>query len=334
MRLAMAEAEVGDHVLGDDPTSAELERYVAELLGKEAALFFPSGIMANQTAILVQTTPGMEIVLDADSHILNFEEGAASAWAGVQARPVHSDDGLPVPARFAEAIGTPSRFLPVRGLVCLENTHNSAGGRVVPVDRMAAVVAVARERGVPVHLDGARLPNAAVATGTPMREWAALADTVMVSLSKGLGAPIGSVLAGSSELMERAIRVRRRLGGGMRQVGIIAAAGLHALRHNFDRIAADHARAKVFAERVSEIPGLVVPRPETNIVMVGVEAGVAATEAMIADLDSEGILTTRFGPARIRAVFHGDIEDAGLERAVAAVLRTASAIRMADSADC
>lgn len=326
MRRAMADAEVGDHVLGDDPTAAELERYAAELLGKEAALFFPSGIMANQTAVLVQTTPGMEIVLDADAHILNFEEGAASAWAGVQARPVQSEEGLPVPERFAEAIGIPSRFLPVRGLVCLENTHNSAGGRVVPVDRMAEVVAVARERRVPVHLDGARLPNAAVATGIPMREWAALVDTVMVSLSKGLGAPIGSVLAGSGEVMERAIRVRRRLGGGMRQVGIIAAAGLHALRHNFDRIAADHARAKEFAERLGEIPGLAVPRPDTNIVMIGVDAGVAATDAIIAGLVSEGVLTTRFGPARVRAVFHSDIDDTGLERAVVAVRRTVAAI--------
>jgi threonine aldolase len=324
MREVMASAAVGDHVLGDDPTAAELERFAANLLGKEAALFFPSGIMANQAAILVQTSPGMEIVLDADSHILNFEEGAASAWAGVQARPVRSDDGLPDPERFAEAIGTPSRFLPVRGLVCLENTHNSAGGRVVPVDRMAAVVAVARERGVPVHLDGARLPNAEVAEGVPMREWAALADTVMVSLSKGLGAPIGSVLAGSAELMDRATRVRRRLGGGMRQVGILAAAGLHALRHNFSGIAYDHARAAAFARRIGDVPGLAVTVPDSNIVMIQVDSGATTTESIISGLEAEGILTTRFGPSRIRTIFHRDVDDAGLERAVEALNRVAS----------
>ncbi|HEX2206024.1 MAG TPA: GntG family PLP-dependent aldolase, partial [Longimicrobium sp.] len=235
MRRAIAEAEVGDAVLGDDPTAAELERYAAELLGKERALFFPSGIMANQTALLVLCEPGTEVVIDAGGHILNYEEGAAPAWAGVQLRAVVTADGLLRPEQVAEAIRPPTPYLPRTSAVCLENTHNGAGGRVMRLSQLQAVAEAARERGVRVHLDGARLPNAAVASGVPMAAYAAHADTVMVAVSKGLGAPVGSLLAGTAETMERAWRVRRRLGGGMRQAGILAAAALHGLKHHFDR---------------------------------------------------------------------------------------------------
>jgi threonine aldolase len=316
MRRVIAAAEVGDHVLGDDPTAAELEEYVADLLGKDAALFFPSGIMANQTAILTQTSPGMEILLDSEAHILNYEEAAASAWAGVQTRGVVAVDGLPVPERFAAAIGEPSPHRPVPGLLCLENTHNGAGGRLMSVELMGEIAALARTRGIPVHLDGARLPNASVAAERPMRDWARLADTVMVSLSKGLGAPIGSMLAGDRRTMDTAIRVRRRLGGGMRQVGLLAAAGLHALHHNFERLADDHSRAATFARRVDELPGLAARQPDTNIVMIEIDPGLGTAGRLAGRLERLGVRTVVFGPGRIRAVFHNGIDDLAVERAV------------------
>ncbi|MEX2581656.1 MAG: GntG family PLP-dependent aldolase, partial [Gemmatimonadota bacterium] len=268
MRRVIVEAEVGDAVLGDDPTATELEQVAAELLGKEAALFFPSGTMANQTAVLVQSRPGTEVLLDAGAHLFHYEEAAAAAWAGVQLRGVASDRGVPDIETVSGAFRPASPYVPEASLYCIENTHNSGGGRVVPLDLVARISEIARGNGVAVHMDGARLPNAAVSHGIPMRKWAEHVDTVMVSLSKGLGAPIGSVLAGSDEVMRRAWRVRRRLGGGMRQVGLIAAAGLYALRHNLDRLADDHRRAMRLASLAAEIPGITVGEPETNIVML------------------------------------------------------------------
>ena len=319
MRRAIAEAEVGDAVLGDDPTAAELERYAAELLGKERALFFPSGIMANTAALLVLAEPGTEAVIDAGGHMLNWEEGAAAALGGIQFRAVQSRDGLLRAEEAAEAIRPPSPYQPRTSVLCLENTHNGAGGRVLRLVQMEAVVQLARERGVRVHLDGARLPNAQAATGLPMARYAALADTVMVALSKGLGAPVGSVLAGSAELMERAWRVRRRLGGGMRQAGIVAAAGLYALRHNLDRLEEDHRRADALARRAAALPGIAAPKPQSNIVMLDLDGGGPDPQALLRGLEERGVRMTRFGPRRLRAVTHMDVDDAGIDRAVAAL---------------
>jgi threonine aldolase len=320
MRAAIANAEVGDHVLGDDPTAAELERYAAELVGKEAALFFPSGIMANQTAILVQSRPGTEVVLDAGAHILHYEEGAAAAWAGVQLRPVANPnaraEGQPNPDAFAAAIRTGSPYLPQTTLMCLENTHNSAGGTVVSVETMESVVAVARQRGLAVHLDGARLPNAAISSGRAMGDWAALVDTVMFSLSKGLGAPVGSILAGSREVMDRAWRVRRRLGGGMRQAGILAAAGLYALRNNFPALADDHRRARHLAASLAQLSGVRVIFPETNIVMVDVDSRWGSAVTLVAALEARGVRVSPFGVQRLRAVTHRDVTDDGIRVAI------------------
>jgi threonine aldolase len=318
MRRAIAEAEVGDAVLGDDPTVAELERIAAEMVGKERALFFPSGIMANQTALLVLAEPGTEAVIDAGGHILNWEEAAAAQWGGVMMRAVPTPDGLLTPELVSAAIRPRSPYLTQTSLVCLENTHNGAGGRVMPLAQMRAVCEVARERGVPVHLDGARLPNASVASGLSMAELAAPADTVMVALSKGLGAPVGSVLAGTAEVMERAWRVRRRLGGGMRQAGILAAAGLHALRSHFSRLADDHRRARELAEAIRALPGVSVAVPETNIVMVDLEDARLEPAALLAALERGGTRMTQFGPRRLRAVTHLDVDDAGVARAAAA----------------
>jgi threonine aldolase len=319
MRRVIAEAEVGDAVLGDDPTVEELEREAAELLGKERALFFPSGIMANQTALLVLAQPGTEAVIEAGGHILNYEESAAAALGGIQLRAVPTPDGLLTPEAVAEAIRPDSLYLPRTSLVCVENTHNGAGGRVLPLDTLARIAAAARERGVGLHLDGARLPNAAVATGTPMRAFGVHVDTVMVSLSKGLGAPVGSVLAGSAHAMERAWRVRRRLGGGMRQAGLLAAAALFALRHNLDRLADDHRRARELAAGAAAIPGLVVAVPDTNIVMIDLVDDRLTTADLLQRLEAQGVRMTAFGPRRLRAVTHLDVDDDGIRRALQAL---------------
>lgn len=318
MRRAIAEADVGDAVLGDDPTAAELERYAAELLGKERALFFPSGVMANTAAILVLAQPGTEAVIDAGGHMLNYEEAAAAQLGGIQFRAVPTRDGLLTASDVAGAIRPRSPYLVQTSAVCVENTHNSAGGRVLRLVQLQAVAQAARDAGVRVHLDGARLPNAAAATGLPMKDYAAHADTVMVALSKGLGAPVGSILAGSAELMEKAWRVRRRLGGGMRQAGLLAAAGLHALRHNLERLTEDHARAGTLARRCAAFPGVTALKPQTNIVMLDLDDARLDPAAILAGLTARGVWMTQFGPRRLRAVTHMDVDDAGIERAAAA----------------
>jgi threonine aldolase len=324
MRRAIAEAEVGDAVLGDDPTAAELERHAAELLGKERALFFPSGIMANTTAMLVLGRPGTEAVIDAQGHIANYEEAAAASFGGMLLRTVPTPDGLLTAELVAEAIRPSSPYVLQTSVVCLENTHNSAGGRVMPLDQLRAVAAVARERGVRVHLDGARLPNASVASGVPMKDFAAPADTVMMALSKGLGAPVGSILAGSAELMERAWRVRRRLGGGMRQAGILAAAGLYGLRNNVDRLAEDHRRAYALAEGLRGVAGVSVAAPQTNIVMIDLLERALDPVRLIQEMEREGVRMVQFGARRLRAVTHLDVDDDGITRAVAAFAAAAT----------
>ena len=326
MRRAIAEAEVGDAVLGDDPTAAELERYAAELLGKERALFFPSGVMANTAALLTLAEPGTEAVIDATGHMLNWEECSAAQFGGVQFRAVATRDGLLRADDVAEAIRPPSPYFPRVSVVCVENTHNQAGGRVLRLVQLQAVEAVARERGVRVHLDGARLPNAAAASGLPMAAYAAHADTVMVALSKGLGAPVGAILAGSAEAMERAWRIRRRLGGGMRQAGIVAAAGLYALRHNLERLDEDHRRADALARGCAAVAGVVVPKPQTNIVMLDLEDEALRPETLVAGMRERGVWMTQFGPRRLRAVTHLDVDDAGVARAVAAFREAAGGL--------
>jgi threonine aldolase len=314
MRRVIAGAEVGDAVLGDDPTVEALETLVARLLGKERALFFPSGSMANHTAVLVHTRPGTEAVIDAGGHILNYEEGGAAAWAGVQLRGVVTETGLLGADDVRAAIRPKSPYTLQTSLVCLENTHNTSGGRVLPVERMREVVGVAREHGLPVHLDGARLPNAAVAAGREMSEWATLADTVSLAISKGLGAPIGSLLAGTEQTMAAAWRFRRRLGGGMRQAGLLAAAGIYALENNLTRLADDHRRARRLASLARAIAGIGVPEPETNIVMIDLEEGLDPA-TVLAGLAERGVWMVQFGARRLRAVTHLDVDDEGIERA-------------------
>jgi threonine aldolase len=317
MRRAIADAEVGDDVLGDDPTVIRLEELGAELLGKEAALFFPTGTMANQTALALHTRPGTEAIVEANAHFFDWEVGGAAANSGVQLRQVATPDGL-LTAQFVSAAIRPG-YQVRTSVVCLENTHNGSGGRVMPVAQMREISDVARKHSLPVHLDGARLWNACAAAGVPETQFAALADTVMVSLSKGLGCPVGSLLAGTREQMDNARWIRRRFGGGMRQSGILAAAGIYALQNNRGRLGEDHDNARGLAERAGNIKGLRVHMPETNIVMMDVEkAGMGAGD-VVNKLKTHGVLMVEFTPTRVRAVTHMDVTRADVERAADAL---------------
>ncbi len=319
MREAMATAEVGDDVLDGDPTTQRLERAVAERFGKESALFFPTGSMANQAAVWVHSTPGTEILLDADAHIVHWEMAAASALAGVQIRPVRGNTPVMTAADLRAAIRAPSAFAPEVSLVCLENTHNGAGGMITPLHELRAMQEVALSLRVPVHLDGARLWNAHVATGTPLADFASCADTVMVSFSKGLGAPIGAALMGSQDAMVRAHRVRKRLGGGMRQSGILAAAALHGMEHHLRGLAQDHENARLFAQAIDGVAGVQVVAPQTNIVMIDLPAPVAAE--LVARLVGDGVRISQWTFSRVRAVMHRDVTTEQVAEAARAFAR-------------
>ena len=319
MREAIARAEVGDDGFGDDPTVRRLEERVAALLGKERALFFPSGIMANETALVVLTRPGSEVVVDAACHLLDWEEGAAAHWAGVQLRPVATPPGEITAAAMEAVIRPATPYQPRTTLLCVANTHNASGGRVVPLERLREIRALADRRGIPLHLDGARLWNASAASGVAPGEYAALADTVMVALSKGLGCPVGSLLAGPGDFMAEAWRVRRRMGGSMRQSGILAAAGLFALDNHVERLPEDHARARRLAELCAGIDGLDVKVPETNIVMLDLLRADGDAATVVANLAGQGVLMTPFSSRRLRAITHLDVDDDGIRRAAAAL---------------
>jgi threonine aldolase len=322
MRRAMAEAEVGDDVLDGDPTTRRLELRVAELLGKEAALFFPSGTMANQAGLAVHSTPGTEALLDANAHLIHWEMAGAAALWGVQVRPVSASDGRTVmnAADLARAIRPASIHAPAASVVCVENTHNGAGGKVTPLAELRALRAVADEHGLPVHMDGARLWNASAATAASLADLASCADTVMLSFSKGLGCPVGAILVGSAPTMKRAHAIRKRLGGGMRQSGILAAAALHALDAHLARLPDDHANAKAFADAVDGPAGARVVRPDTNIIMIDLPDGIASG-AVAARAKEGGVLITSWSANRLRAVTHLDVDRAAVTRAAAIVRR-------------
>ena len=318
MRRAIAEAEVGDDVFGDDPTVIALERRVAALAGKEAALFVPSGTMGNQLAVHVQTRAADEVLLEAESHIYFYEQGGIAANSGCLAHPIRGERGaLPLEPLIASLRDDDDHVARVT-LVCAENTHNRAGGAIVPLLKLRELAALARERRLRVHLDGARLWNASVATGIPIADWAACADTVMMCFSKGLGAPVGSILTGPAETVRAARRARKRWGGGMRQVGILAAAALHALDHHVARLAEDHARARRLADGFAGAPGARVIAPDTNIVFVDLEPPAADARSVVAGLAERGVRMSAYGPRRVRAIAHLDVDDAGIERAIEA----------------
>ena len=313
MRRAIAAAEVGDDVYGEDPSVNRLQERAAELLGKETALFVPSGTMANQLAISALTRPGDVVLAGEGAHILLYEGGAHSALWGVQVETIGSG-GFVDGAEVERAIPFDDLHCAPAGLLALENTHNRAGGRVFPLDTLRDATKTAREHGLALHLDGARLWNAVVASGIPAATWAEPFDTVSFCLSKGLGAPVGSLVATSAELAPRLLRARKRLGGGMRQAGILAAAGLHALEHHIDRLADDHTNALALAEGLESLGFEVTPRPETNIVLFRVED----TAGFVRETRRRALLINPVDDGWLRAVTHLDVSrtdvDAALSR--------------------
>jgi threonine aldolase len=315
MREAMARAEVGDDVWEEDPTVKRLEALAAERLGKAAGLFVSSGTMGNLISVVSQTQTGQEVVLDLDSHIFNYEVAGAAVIGNVQMRPVKTARGFLTPDQVREALRPANIHLPPTGLVCVENTHNRHGGTCCTPEEISGIAAVAHAASVPVHLDGARLFNAAVALKRPARDFTRDVDSVTFCVSKGLGAPVGSVICGSTDLIARARRVRKMLGGGMRQAGIIAAAGIVALERMVDRLAEDHTNARTLAEGVAKLPGLSVDLAsvQTNIVIFRVEHGAtsasaAATAELVAGCAARKVKIHAIGLDSIRCVTHKDID--------------------------
>jgi len=322
MRRAMAAAEVGDDVYGEDPTVNRLEERAAELMEREAGLFVPTGTMGNQVAIHVHTQPGCEVVGEAGSHVFNFEMGAMAALSGALPRPIPTEDGILRPEQVVAAIQPTAGYRTPTRLLVLENSHNLAGGRVTPPARMWELVAVARERGLPVHLDGARIHNAAAAAGVSAAELARGCDTVMFCLSKGLAAPVGSVLVGDADVIAEARRVRKLFGGGMRQAGVLAAAGLVALDEMLPRLAEDHRTARRLAGLIAEARGVALDpvTVETNIVYFSLLPNAALNAGeLVARLRERGILAHALGADRVRMVTHYEISMEDVERAGSAV---------------
>ena len=317
MRAAMAAAEVGDDVYGEDPTVNALQEAAARRVGKEAALFVPSGTMANQAAIRVLTAHGDLMLASEGAHVLRYESGAAAALSGVQIATI-GRAGVFDADDVRRALTPPDHHHPPCTLVAVENTHNTSGGRVFPWDVLREVAAFARERGLRLHLDGARLFNAEVASGIPAARWAEPFDTVSFCFSKGLGAPVGSVVCGTAATVERLHRVRKMLGGGMRQAGILAAAALHALEHNVARLAEDHANAARLARGLVELGLGVDPLPETNIVLFGAPD----RPDFAARLRESGVLVNSVSPGRFRAVTHLDVSSEDVDEALSRIRRS------------
>lgn len=306
MRRAMFDAEVGDDVYGEDVTVNRLEQRVARLLGKEAALFVPTGVMSNQLGLKSLTRPGDEVIVGSNSHIFNYETGAPALLSGVQLHTVCDDDGWMKDDDVDDAIREDAYYLPRTSVVALEQTHNRAGGTIIPFDVMTSLARFARGRGIATHLDGARLFNACVETGIAPDTYAKEFDTVSICLSKGLGAPVGSLLASTKERIEIAHRFRKVWGGGWRQAGILAAAGLYALDNNVDRLRDDHAKARAFAQAVAPHPRLQIPVvPTTNIVLLLVDG--IDTSSFAERLAERGLLISAAFKGKLRAVFHMDV---------------------------
>lgn len=320
MRQAIFEAVVGDDVYGEDPTVNRLQELAAEMVGKEAAMLVPSGTMGNQIAVLTHCRPGTEVILEADSHIYYYEAAAASVFAGVQPRPLPGKRGS-LPAALVEwAIREDDIHLPPTSLICLENTHNRAGGTVVPLEDMKAVYEVACRHNLPVHLDGARIFNASVASGVPVKDFTACTTSVQFCLSKGLGAPVGSIIAGSFDFIDEARRWRKRLGGGMRQAGIFAAAGIVALETMVDRLAEDHANARFLANALAELKGIEFNPDDVDTNIVIVKPISMSIQQLGDELEKRGILTVVIEPDRIRFTTNKDVNRSDIEKTIAAVM--------------
>jgi threonine aldolase len=329
MRAAMQAAEVGDDVFHEDPTVNRLEEEVARLLGKEAAVYVPSGTMSNQVAIKAHTQPGDELICDTNCHIYNYEAGGPAVLSGVMCRTLDGAHGILDVSQLEGKIRGSNDHLVRTRLVCLENTHNRGGGRVYPLEKIQAISDWTHRNGLVLHLDGARLWNAVVVTGTPAAEWARPCDSVSVCFSKGLGAPIGSALVGPRDFITRARRVRKLFGGGMRQAGAAASAALYALKHHVDRLAEDHRHARVIARAIAESPGLRLtpPEVETNLIWFEVDPELGKAADVVAALKEQGVLVHSAGYQVLRACSHLDVSAAQAEQAADIIRKTVRRIR-------
>jgi threonine aldolase len=318
MRQAMAEAPVGDDVFGEDPTINALEAYVAKATGKQAALFVPSGTMANQIAVRAYGRAGDEILAPGDTHVFFYEAGSAAGLSGVQLHLIPSQNGIFAVEDFKSRIRGDDDHFPRTKAFWVENTHNRGGGRIVPFDLMRQLCALGKSEKIPVHVDGARLVNAAVATGISLKMWGSVCDSLSLCFSKALGAPVGSALAGTKAFIREAHRARKAFGGGMRQAGIIAAGALFALKNNLDRLADDHRRAKMLADGLRAIPGIQINLPvDTNMVMIDLGPELDMSAASLAKLlDESGVRMFDVKPRRLRAVLHLHIDDEGVEQTI------------------
>jgi threonine aldolase len=314
----MAEAEVGDDVFGEDPTVNRLQTEVAAMFGKEAALFVATGVMGNQLAIHAHTLPGDEVIIEKDSHIFNYETAAPSLLSGVQLHCVSGARGIMDVESIEDAIRDKDYHYPRTSLVAIENTHNRAGGTIYSIERIKDVAALCKKHDLKFHMDGARLWNAHIASGVPLKEYGKYVDSLTVCFSKGLGAPVGSMLCGDKALIEKAHKFRKVIGGGMRQIGILAAAAQYAVKNNLARMNEDHAKAKYFSYELSKLSSFVIDKEsvQTNIVIADSSPSKKSTEEILATLKSEGVLMTPMMKNRIRAVFHLDVSMGETEKAV------------------
>ena len=329
MRAAMAAAEVGDDVFNEDPTVQKLERRVAEMLGKEAAIYVPSGTMSNQIGLRLHTAPGDELLCDANCHIFQYEVGGAAALSGVTCRTFEGANGILDLSQLQDQIHVENVHLTPTRLVCLENTHNRGGGTIYPLAKIEAISAWARKSGLAMHLDGARLWNAIVATGIPGKEWARHFDTVSVCFSKGLGAPVGSALCGPRDLILKARRIRKLFGGGMRQAGVIAAAALYAVDHHIERLAEDHKNAQILGEAVRSCPGLRLSpeKVETNLIWIRIDPSLCTAQQLVQALREAGVYIHPLGPYAVRACTHLDVDAAKVTRAAEVLVKTVRALK-------
>ncbi len=317
MRKAMANAQVGDDVYGEDPTINELESLAASIFGKEAALFVPSGTMGNQVSIMAHTQRGDEVILEANSHIFWYEVGAMSVLSGVMPHPIEGKNGAMDPNEVEKAIRPKNIHFPRTSLITIENTHNRSGGRVVPLENIKAIYEIAKKHGINVHIDGARIFNASIASGTAVKEYAKYADSIMFCLSKGLSAPVGSLVVGSKDFIERARKARKMLGGGMRQAGILAAAGIVALTKMVDRLKEDHENAKYLAIKLKEIGYMTSPEDvETNMAVLRADNLALSAPEFVAVMKEHGVLANAISNSAIRLVTHKDVSKADIENAL------------------
>lgn len=319
MREAMANAEVGDDVFGEDPTVNALQKRCAEITGKESALFVPSGCMANQLAIKSQTNPADEVIVESESHILNYETSAPAFISHVQVLPLNGNHGTITSEQIKKHLRPRAYYFPVNTLICLENTHNRAGGTIYPLDEIRKIRTLALEEKIRMHLDGARIFNASVETGIKVKEYASYFDTISFCFSKGLGAPVGSILCGDSETITKAHKYRKIIGGGMRQAGILAAAAIYALDNNIERLKEDNSKAKLFAQKISGFKSvsLDIEHVQTNIIIFRVNRAPDDVDKFKSELKKNGVLISDGSFGSLRACFHLDVGFEEVEKAVA-----------------